>query len=109
MGEEKSVEQQADDFIRDSPFPLTEVDKWILSQTDEEWHFHDWEDLKGIIGEYLLLLFFPWFLSFFLLPVSSALSILKVPYSIFRLHADISEQTTNLRPSNASPRISAVT
>ncbi|RSL40580.1 hypothetical protein CEP53_013282 [Fusarium sp. AF-6] len=31
------------------PFPLTDVDKWILSQTDEEFKKHDWEDLKGII------------------------------------------------------------
>ncbi|KAH7143994.1 hypothetical protein EDB81DRAFT_514581 [Dactylonectria macrodidyma] len=35
----------------DSPFPLTEVDKWVLSQTDEEFHLHDWEDLKGIIAK----------------------------------------------------------
>ncbi|KAI1116969.1 hypothetical protein F5Y14DRAFT_12892 [Nemania sp. NC0429] len=32
------------------PFPLTEVDKWVLSLTDEEFHYHDWEDLKKIIG-----------------------------------------------------------
>ncbi|KAH7159994.1 hypothetical protein B0J13DRAFT_616785 [Dactylonectria estremocensis] len=35
----------------DSPFPLTEVDKWVLSQTDEEFHLHDWEDLKDIIAK----------------------------------------------------------
>ncbi|KAI0879607.1 hypothetical protein GGS24DRAFT_438033 [Hypoxylon argillaceum] len=35
----------------ESPFPLTEVDKWVLSLTDEEFHYHDWEDLKKIIGE----------------------------------------------------------
>lgn len=34
----------------ESPFPLTEVDKWVLSLTDEEFHYHDWEDLKKIIG-----------------------------------------------------------
>ncbi|KAI5459936.1 hypothetical protein BGZ63DRAFT_415377 [Mariannaea sp. PMI_226] len=33
----------------ESPFPLTEVDKWILSQTDEEFRCHDWEDLKNVI------------------------------------------------------------
>lgn len=33
----------------DSPFPLTEVDKFVLSQTDEEFRLHDWEDLKDII------------------------------------------------------------
>ncbi|KAK0127337.1 hypothetical protein ONS96_006885 [Cadophora gregata f. sp. sojae] len=32
------------------PFPLTEVDKWVLSQTDVEFHLHDWEELKDIIG-----------------------------------------------------------
>ncbi|KPM36256.1 hypothetical protein AK830_g10310 [Neonectria ditissima] len=34
----------------ESPFPLTEVDKWVLSQTDEEFHLHDWEELKAIIA-----------------------------------------------------------
>lgn len=40
------------DHISDeeAPFPLTEVDKWVLSQTDEEFRKHDWEDLKGIVG-----------------------------------------------------------
>lgn len=32
------------------PFPLTDVDKWVLSQTDEEFKKHDWDDLKQIIG-----------------------------------------------------------
>lgn len=35
----------------EAPFPLTEVDKWVLSQTDEEYQCHDWEDLEKIIGE----------------------------------------------------------
>lgn len=34
----------------EAPFPLTDVDKWVLSQTDEEFKKHDWEDLKQIIG-----------------------------------------------------------
>ncbi|KAH9219765.1 hypothetical protein DL95DRAFT_358453 [Leptodontidium sp. 2 PMI_412] len=34
----------------EAPFPLTEVDKWVLSQTDEEFHLHDWEELKEIIA-----------------------------------------------------------
>lgn len=38
------------------PFPLTEVDRWVLSQTDEEFHLHDWEELKVIIGKYCLCL-----------------------------------------------------
>ncbi|KAK8019845.1 hypothetical protein PG990_004983 [Apiospora arundinis] len=36
---------------QDAPFPLTEVDKWILSLTDEEYTYHDWEDMKTVIGE----------------------------------------------------------
>ncbi|KAI1820316.1 hypothetical protein F4861DRAFT_73395 [Xylaria intraflava] len=35
----------------ESPFPLTEVDKYVLSLTDEQFHYHDWEELKKIIGE----------------------------------------------------------
>lgn len=34
----------------EAPFPLTEVDKWVLSLTDEEFHYHDWEDMKKIIS-----------------------------------------------------------
>lgn len=33
----------------ESPFPLTEVDKWVLSQTDEEFQLHTWVELKDII------------------------------------------------------------
>ncbi|XDG00891.1 hypothetical protein ABKA04_000506 [Annulohypoxylon sp. FPYF3050] len=35
----------------DAPFPLTDVDKWVLSLTDEEYPYHDWEEMKQIIGE----------------------------------------------------------
>jgi hypothetical protein len=35
---------------KEPPFPLTEVDRWVLSQTDEEFHLHDWEELRGILG-----------------------------------------------------------
>ncbi len=31
-------------------FNLTDVDKWILEQTDETFEKHDWEDLRRIIG-----------------------------------------------------------
>ncbi|KAI1758966.1 hypothetical protein GGR53DRAFT_191346 [Hypoxylon sp. FL1150] len=37
--------------LEDSPFPLTDVDKWVLSLTDEEYQYHDWEDMKKIIRE----------------------------------------------------------
>lgn len=32
-------------------FNLTELDHWILKQTDETFKKHDWEELKHIIGE----------------------------------------------------------
>jgi hypothetical protein len=38
----------------EAPFPLTDVDRWVLSQTDEEFKYHDWEELKDIIGEDVL-------------------------------------------------------
>jgi hypothetical protein len=52
--------------MEEAPFPLTDVDKWVLSQTDEEYQYHTWDDLKQIIGEpcfnfipvYHLLLFY---------------------------------------------------
>ncbi|KAF3770242.1 hypothetical protein M406DRAFT_245063 [Cryphonectria parasitica EP155] len=34
----------------DSPFPLTDVDRWVLSQTDEEFKYHNWEELRTIIN-----------------------------------------------------------
>lgn len=33
-----------------SPFNLTDVDRHVLSQTDDEFVYHDWADLKSIIG-----------------------------------------------------------
>ena len=52
MGE--SIHQSggnAGDKSDDSPFPLTDTDRWVLSQTDDEFHLHDWDELKEIIGE----------------------------------------------------------
>ncbi|KAL2127494.1 hypothetical protein VTI74DRAFT_10637 [Chaetomium olivicolor] len=40
MGENASEE---------APFPLTDVDKWVLSQTDEEFAFHTWDELRDLI------------------------------------------------------------
>ncbi|EKD21305.1 hypothetical protein MBM_00418 [Drepanopeziza brunnea f. sp. 'multigermtubi' MB_m1] len=34
----------------EAPFPLTDIDRWVLAQTDEEFHLHDWEELKGIVA-----------------------------------------------------------
>lgn len=36
------------------PFPLTDTDRYVLSQTDEEYKYHDWAELKNIIGQYPL-------------------------------------------------------
>ncbi|EEH11606.1 conserved hypothetical protein [Histoplasma capsulatum G186AR] len=33
-----------------SPFNLTDVDRHVLSQTDDEFVYHDWADLKSIIA-----------------------------------------------------------
>jgi hypothetical protein len=33
----------------EAPFPLTDVDKWVLSQTDEEFTYHTWDELREII------------------------------------------------------------
>lgn len=37
--------------IEEPPFPLTDVDKWVLSQTDEEFKYHNWDELREIIGK----------------------------------------------------------
>lgn len=34
----------------EAPFPLTDIDKWVLSLTDEEFEYHDWADLSKVIG-----------------------------------------------------------
>ncbi|KAJ1337674.1 DUF3605 domain-containing protein [Microdochium nivale] len=33
----------------DTPFPLTDIDRWVLSLTDEEFPYHDWKDMTDII------------------------------------------------------------
>ncbi|KAI5868084.1 hypothetical protein GGS23DRAFT_10502 [Durotheca rogersii] len=35
----------------ETPFPLTDVDRWVLSLTDEEYQYHDWEEMKTIVGK----------------------------------------------------------
>ncbi|KAL1867751.1 hypothetical protein VTK73DRAFT_4013 [Phialemonium thermophilum] len=35
--------------VEEAPFPLTDVDKWVLSQTDEEFKYHNWDELRQII------------------------------------------------------------
>jgi hypothetical protein len=38
--------------VEDEPpaFHLTETDRAVLAQTDEEFIYHDWKDLQDIIG-----------------------------------------------------------
>jgi hypothetical protein len=47
-----SIEGEQPTEQKSTPFNLTDVDRQVLSQTDEEFVFHDWEDLKGIIGKF---------------------------------------------------------
>ncbi|KAF2232198.1 hypothetical protein EV356DRAFT_470554 [Viridothelium virens] len=44
-------EDDADFDPNAPPLFLTEVDKQVLAQTDEEYHYHTWEELKQIISE----------------------------------------------------------
>jgi hypothetical protein len=37
------------------PFPLTDIDRWVLSQTDEEFHLHNWDELREIIGREIFI------------------------------------------------------
>jgi hypothetical protein len=49
MGD-NNAEPSGNEVEKEPPFPLTEIDKWVLSQTDEEFHLHDWDELREIIG-----------------------------------------------------------
>ena len=40
-----------DNDLRAIPFDLTETDRDNLAGGDEDFHPHNWEDLKHIIGE----------------------------------------------------------
>ncbi|KAL2270425.1 hypothetical protein VTJ83DRAFT_2609 [Remersonia thermophila] len=33
----------------ETPFPLTDVDRWVLSQTDDEFRCHTWDELRELI------------------------------------------------------------
>lgn len=37
-------------ILQDPAFNLTDVDRHVLSQTDDEFHYHGWEELQDIIG-----------------------------------------------------------
>ena len=53
MGDPSRVEHGGKGREEEAPFPLTDVDKWVLSQKDEDFHLHDWDELREIIGELL--------------------------------------------------------
>ena len=50
MGETGKTGDQEKALEEEAPFPLTETDRWVLSQTDEEFRRHTWDELKEIIG-----------------------------------------------------------
>ncbi|KAL4803438.1 hypothetical protein BDV18DRAFT_163000 [Aspergillus unguis] len=37
-------------LLKDPAFNLTDVDRQVLAQTDEEFHYHDWAELQDIIA-----------------------------------------------------------
>lgn len=41
--------QMGENTQEEAPFPLTDVDRWVLSQTDEEFTYHTWDELCQII------------------------------------------------------------
>lgn len=47
MGDNSAPEKAPE---KEAPFPLTKVDKWVLSQTDDEYTPHTWDELREIIG-----------------------------------------------------------
>ncbi|KAJ9627398.1 hypothetical protein H2204_009809 [Knufia peltigerae] len=49
-----------DEALASTPFPLTALDREILSMSDDDFHPHTWEELKQIIAENNLSLFKRW-------------------------------------------------
>jgi hypothetical protein len=41
--------QMGENTQEEAPFPLTDVDRFVLSQTDEEFTYHTWDELCQII------------------------------------------------------------
>ena len=41
--------QMGENVSGDAPFPLNDMDKWVLSQTDDTFKCHTWDDLRQII------------------------------------------------------------
>jgi hypothetical protein len=40
--------------VEEAPFPLTDIDKWVLSLSDEEYQYHTWDELRDIIVRHVL-------------------------------------------------------
>lgn len=47
-GEHRSAPTAAE-LVNSATFHLTDVDRQVLAQTDEEFHLHTWDDLRQII------------------------------------------------------------
>lgn len=39
----------SENVSEEAPFPLTDVDRFVLSQTDEEFTYHTWDELCQLI------------------------------------------------------------
>ncbi|KAI0180377.1 hypothetical protein GGR52DRAFT_569122 [Hypoxylon sp. FL1284] len=79
--------------LKDAPFPLTEVDKWILSLTDEEYKHHDWEDMKKIISKSIPLFIFSLSSSLEYITQFNNLSVLKRKPSDLRRYMEWTAET----------------
>jgi hypothetical protein len=51
MGDLTTVGEIGKELEKEAPFPLTDTDKWVLSQNDEDFHLHTWDELREIIGK----------------------------------------------------------
>ena len=40
----------SEDASKPPPFELNDTDRAVLAQTDDEFHYYTWEELKEIIG-----------------------------------------------------------
>jgi hypothetical protein len=50
LAEIAAMGENAVGTVEEAPFPLTDVDKWVLSLTDEEYQYHTWDELREIVG-----------------------------------------------------------
>lgn len=55
MGDKGDDTDTGNAAVEESPFPLTETDKYVLSLTDEEYQYHTWDEVKEIIGKWSAL------------------------------------------------------